>query len=890
MTIGPQPSAASTPVAPSARRSTPFITAVEPGLAPHGLTIRRRLTLIVLAVALPMLLLSVAIVWRLAVLERDARTQAIVYSSRSIMSAVEAQLGKYVAVGQALATSPALQAADIVAFRGEAERAISGLPGAWVTLVDPAGQQVLNTLLSPGASLPRVPPSVLAEERRAFETRQVQFTDVVVGPVAGTPVIGAGVPVFRTGAPAYYLLIGVQANAIRDLLNDRRMPEGWLAGVIDRSGNFVARSLDHERWVGKPASAGWLAVRRVDGVAEFLSVEDRPIVSANSVSPMSGWAIGLATEKSVFEAPIRQTMIAATVASLAVTVLSVLLAAWAARRITGPIEALVQVAGRLQRGEPVRFQPTGVPEVDHALQAFDTAAKSLIAREGALADSELRMRLAQDAAHAGSWEWTLADNRNYWSESLWALYGLTIGACEPSYDNWVASIHADDRERVAGIVGAAAAAGQEFEVQWRVNRPAGEPVRWLLARSRPIVDANGRVDRYIGIVIDITERMRTEQALRESDRRLAVIMEALPVGVGLFDGDGRAMVSNGYFRRFVPHVIASRDEARRALWEGYDEKGRLLKPEDYPAARALRGEPVWPGLEFFFRGDEHQGPLWTRIAALPFLDESGGVAGAVQMIVDIDAEKRAQEERRTLQAELLHVSRLSEMGQMAAALAHELNQPLTAVAVYIGGCQRIVAADDIDDERRQKLRQMMQMIGDQALRAGEIIKQLRDFVRKGDGERRVVSAATLMQEASTLALTAAKHKGVEVRFDTDKPGTILVNQVQIQQVVFNLVRNAIEAMEDTPRKELDIRLSASGERIEFSVADTGTGLAPEIADRLFMPFASTKSQGMGIGLSVCRNIVEAHQGRIWAEPNPGGGTVFRFWLPVVGVDMAEDAE
>lgn len=889
MTLGPQPSASSPPES-SAGRQTPPSTAVDQKLAPCGLTVRRRLTLILLAVALPMLLLSVAIVWRLADLERDARMQAIVYSSHSIMSAVEAQLGKYVAVGRALATSPALQAGDIVAFRGEAERAVSGLPGAWVALVDPAGQQVLNTLQSPGVSLPRVPPSVLAEERRAFATGQVQFTDVVVGPVTGTPVLGAGVPVFGASGPAYYLLIGVQANAFRDLLNDRRMPEGWLAGVIDRSGNFVARSLDHERWVGKSASVGWLETRRVDGVAEFLSVENRPIVSANSVSPMSGWAIGVATEKSVFEAPIRQTMMAATVASLAVTVLSVLLAAWAARRITGPIEALVQAAGRLQRGEPVRFQPTGVPEVDHALQAFDTATKALITREGALANSELRMRLAQDAAHAGSWEWTLADNRNYWSESLWALYGLTIGACEPTYGNWIASIHPDDRKRVAAVIGAAAAAGHEFEVQWRVNRLEGEPDRWLLARGRPIVGPAGAADRYIGIVIDITERMRAEQALRESDRRLAVIMEALPVGVGLFDREGRAIVSNGYFRRFVPRVIASRDEARRGLWEGYDEKGRHLNPDDYPAARALRGEPVWPGHEFYFRGDEHQVPIWTRIAALPFLDEGGQVAGAVQMIVDIDEEKRAQEERRTLQAELLHVSRLSEMGQMAAALAHELNQPLTAVAVYIGGCQRIVGADEIDEERKQKLRQLMQMIGDQALRAGEIIKQLRDFVRKGDGERRVVSAAILMQEASTLALTAAKHKGVAVRFDIDKPGKILVNQVQIQQIVFNLVRNAIEAMEDTPRKELDIRLAVSGERLEFSVADTGTGLAPEIADRLFMPFASTKSQGMGIGLSVCRNIVEAHRGRIWAQPNPGGGTVFCFWLPVVGEDVAEDAE
>lgn len=146
-----------------------------------------------------------------------------------------------------------------------------------------------------------------------------------------------------------------------------------------------------------------------------------------------------------------------------------------------------------------------------------------------------------------------------------------------------------------------------------------------------------------------------------------------------------------------------------------------------------------------------------------------------------------------------------------------------------------------------------------------------------------------MREASRLAMTAAKHKDVTFHAEIDDAPTVLVNKVQVQQVVFNLIRNAVEAMEASPRREIEVKVATIDGQVETSIADTGSGLSPQIADRLFMPFSTTKSQGMGIGLSVCRDIIEAHQGRIWAEPNPGGGTVFRFTLPLVTKDMAEES-
>jgi two-component system sensor kinase FixL len=248
-------------------------------------------------------------------------------------------------------------------------------------------------------------------------------------------------------------------------------------------------------------------------------------------------------------------------------------------------------------------------------------------------------------------------------------------------------------------------------------------------------------------------------------------------------------------------------------------------------------------------------------------------------------EARLQE----LQSELVHVSRLTAMGEMASALAHELNQPLSAIANYMKGSRRLL--EDSADEHAPVVREAMDKAAEQALRAGQVIRRLRDFVARGESERRVEDVRKLVEEASALALVGAKDKGVRVRFEFDPQiDFVLADKVQIQQVLLNLMRNAIEAMEDSERRELIVSTAmAPDDLIEILVADTGAGIAPEISAQLFQPFITTKQQGMGVGLSISRTIVEAHGGSIAPRPNPGGGTVFCFTLPAVTKEEAGDA-
>lgn len=267
-------------------------------------------------------------------------------------------------------------------------------------------------------------------------------------------------------------------------------------------------------------------------------------------------------------------------------------------------------------------------------------------------------------------------------------------------------------------------------------------------------------------------------------------------------------------------------------------------------------------------------PIHLHIGEAKF-GEQRVFTGFIQDLTEREATER---ELHNVQSELAHVSRIADMGTLATSIAHELNQPLTAIANYVETARDML--DEPDAGTLATIREALDECAQQSLRAGEIVRRLRDFMSRGDTERRVERLSRLIGEANALALLGASEPGLDVEVHLDPAAEyVLVNRIQIQQVLVNLIRNAIEAMAGRRSRQLVVssRKLPDG-MVEVSVSDNGPGLSAEVAENLFQPFVTTKAEGMGIGLSICQTIVGAHEGKIWATPSRLGGAAFQFTL------------
>ena len=373
------------------------------------------------------------------------------------------------------------------------------------------------------------------------------------------------------------------------------------------------------------------------------------------------------------------------------------------------------------------------------------------------------------------------------------------------------------------------------------------------------------------------QRAHRELSARETHLRL--ILNTVPDAMILID-------DKGIMRAFSPAA------ERLFGWTAEEAVGRnvsVLMPEPHRQAhdgyleRYYRtGERRIIGMGRVVVGERRDGSTFPMELAVGEMRTSEGryFTGFVR---DLTERQQAETRFQELQADLVRVSRLTALGEMASALAHELNQPLTAIANYLKGSRRLLSADTM---KKDRLIEAVDRAAEQALRAGIIIRRLRDFVARGETERRLEDLPKLVEEAGALALVGAREHGIRVRFNLDPAADrVLADKVQIQQVLLNLIRNAVDAMETTPQKALGVTaFTLDRDHVQITVSDTGAGIPQEVAEQLFQPFVTTKRSGMGVGLSISRTIIEAHGGRIWFETNGAGGTDFHFTLQRANIE------
>jgi two-component system sensor kinase FixL len=375
---------------------------------------------------------------------------------------------------------------------------------------------------------------------------------------------------------------------------------------------------------------------------------------------------------------------------------------------------------------------------------------------------------------------------------------------------------------------------------------------------------------------------RTREAGRQSLAQMTA--QAAHLKSVLDTAPDAAVVSN-------PNGIIVSFNAAAVRQFGYTEKEaigqnlRILMPEPYQSEHdsyisryRQTGERRIIGIDRVVVGKRKDGSTFPMKLAVGET-QSEGKRYFTGFIRDLTEREESEARLQAIQAELARLARLNEMGEMASTLAHELNQPLSAISNYVHGCSRLLR--DMDDELASRMRDALDEAGRQSLRAGQIIRHLREFVTKGETEKNAYNIRKLIEEAGALALVGSREKGVRAVFDfASDAEDVMADHVQIQQVLINLMRNAIEAMKDSPVKELVVRTERSGPgEIRVTVADTGPGIAEEISAQLFKPFTTTKPGGMGIGLSISKRIVEAHGGRMAVLSNAAGGATFEFTLP-----------
>jgi len=382
----------------------------------------------------------------------------------------------------------------------------------------------------------------------------------------------------------------------------------------------------------------------------------------------------------------------------------------------------------------------------------------------------------------------------------------------------------------------------------------------------------------IMLVINIIRRRQAEAALRESEERFRQLAEHLHEVFWIVD------ITSLQILYVSPAYEAIWGRSCRSLYEHPTDWLNAIHPADRPGVQhAFLRKKVTGAYNQEYRILRPDGTIrWIRDHGFPIHNATGQIYRFAGIAEDITERKQAKEQMQQHQTELARMAHLSFAGGMASGLAHELNQPLAAIVNYTNGCLRLLRSGKVNPNRLIKA---MEEVTSQALRAGEIIHHLRRLVRKEEPERAAIDINKLVQEVTRLAAPEAQQHNIRIQLKlADLAASIFANNIQIQQVVLNLVRNSIEAIEEgkTRRRELTLQTKPAGdEAIEITVADTGPGLSPEALEQLFLPFFTTKANGMGLGLSITQSIVEAHGGCLWVTPNPDQGVTFHFTLPTV---------
>lgn len=550
------------------------------------------------------------------------------------------------------------------------------------------------------------------------------------------------------------------------------------------------------------------------------------------------------------------------------------------------------------RGEEVFQEETQVARMDGTVidVLFTTARpgavadKSLVGfiditerkkAEKALLNREREFSQLVDMVPSLLWRLSPEGEPVFFSKRMIKFFGLDVGDYDSPESSGLAAaiaalVHPDDATRLADALNHSFASGAAFSLNYRLRRADGV-YRWMSARAEPLRDDGGRILQWYGLCHDIEDQMHAEEALRERERFLWQLVETLPALIDCAAPDGEPVYRSQQLREFLGYELEELDGAGKSRLAGTLDAG--VHPDDVAGVKEQYAHSLSTGEPYARRhrlrrfDGEYR---WVETRAAPMRNADGAIVQWNVICLDIDGEVRAQEKLLLTQESLARASQAASLAELSASIAHEVNQPLAAVMNYSSACQRWLTAEPPNIERAQKT---VERIIHSANSAADVVSRIRALFRQSSDTRDCTTLGGVIAEVRDLVAEEASRRRVRMSIEVeDHLRLVAFDRVQVQQVMINLIRNGMDAMASVQNdRVLRIRVHRMGDMVQTEISDRGRGV--QFPDKIFEPFFTTKENGMGMGLAICRSIVEAHGGQLWAEKNEPHGAKFIFTLP-----------
>ncbi|TCU20622.1 MASE1 domain-containing protein [Rhizobium sullae] len=559
------------------------------------------------------------------------------------------------------------------------------------------------------------------------------------------------------------------------------------------------------------------------------------------------------------------------------------------------------------RGEEVFREETQVARMDGSVidVLFTTARpgavadKSLVGfiditerkkAEKALRNREREFSQLVDMVPSLLWRLSPEGEPVFFSKRMIEFFGLDVGDYDRPGSSGLAAaiaalVHPDDATRLAEALNHSFATGEAFSLNYRLRRADGI-YRWMSSRAEPLRDESGRILQWYGLCHDIEDQVHAEEALRERERFLWELVETLPALIDCVAPDGEPVYRSQQLREFLGYELEELDGTGKSRLAGALDA--RVHPDDVAGVKEQYAHSLATGEPYARRhrlrrfDGEYR---WVETRAAPMRNAEGAIVQWNVICLDIDGEVRAQEKLLLTQESLARANQAASLAELSASVAHEVNQPLSAVMNYSSACQRWLTAEPPNIERAQKT---VERIIHSANSAADVVSRIRALFKQSADTRDCTMLDGVIAEARDLLAEEASRRRVRVDIAVERALRLVAfDRVQIQQVLINLIRNGMDAMATVPNDRiLRIRVNQVGDVVRIEISDSGRGV--QFPDRIFEPFFTTKEQGMGMGLAICRSIVEAHGGQLWTEKNQPYGAMFIFTLPAEVNSLHDD--